>query len=357
MPNYKGPRPGTRRVVIWHKGKRRSWRLTGTKADGDRFEALQRLKLEANDHPTRSAPGFSWLCVQKYRPFAEANFARTTWRARSNILVSLQLFFREKRLTDFTSADTEAYKAHRREESKLGAVSMNTELRALQRVLRWAEKQGYPVTVPPIQFLKEPRGRVRLWTPAQVDAIMQVARERSPEVLRLIVFLVNTGCRKGEALAAEWSWVDFASRLIRIPANEAWRPKNGRAREVPMSDACREILAMPRQSEQWVFPNQYGDRWALFPDAIFKEIQTEAGVSGGAHTLRHCFASFFLQAKPDLPLLARILGHSHQRVTELYAHMMPDHLATAINVVNIGPPVTPTAPRAVQRSSKKARKA
>jgi hypothetical protein len=32
-----------------------------------------------------------------------------------------------------------------------------------------------------------------------------------------------------------------------------------------------------------------------------------------------------------------LLGHSHQRVTELYAHLLPGHLARARNAVNLSP--------------------
>ncbi len=53
--------------------------------------------------------------------------------------------------------------------------------------------------------------------------------------------------------------------------------------------------------------------------------------------MRHTFASHFLQKVPDLFLLAQVLGHSHQRLTELYAHLLPDHLARARNAVNLGP--------------------
>jgi len=35
--------------------------------------------------------------------------------------------------------------------------------------------------------------------------------------------------------------------------------------------------------------------------------------------------------------LAQVLGHSDQRVTELYAHLLPGHLARARNAVNLGP--------------------
>jgi hypothetical protein len=44
---------------------------------------------------------------------------------------------------------------------------------------------------------------------------------------------------------------------------------------------------------------------------------------------------------PDLYLLARILGHSYQRVTELYAHLLPDHLARAAKAVSLPSPVSP----------------
>lgn len=325
-------------MVLSLKNRQYEWVVEGSKADAARFEAQKRIELTANVHETRVAPKFSDLCVEKYRPYAKANFTKSTWRARSNILVSLQLFFRQKKLTEFTASDVEAYKAHRLEASKLSPSSMNTELRALQRVLRWATKNGYPVSMPSVTFLKEPAGRVRIWTHEELDRLMSAAAAAHPEILRVIVFLLNTGCRKGEARAAEWTWIDFNKGMIRMPASEHWKPKNGRAREIPISDACLAVLTGPRRSERWVFPNRDGAMFERFPDAIFKELQTKAKISGGAHTLRHSFASSFLQKKPSMFLLGQILGHSTQRMTEIYSHLLPDHLEEARNAVNIGPP-------------------
>jgi integrase len=162
-------------------------------------------------------------------------------------------------------------------------------------------------------------------------------RQESVDLMRLLVFLANTGCRKGEALACEWSWIDFDAGMIRIPSNEYWQPKNGKPREVPLSDACRAVLTGPRASERWVFPKASGERYVDFPKDAFWSARNRAGLTGGPHTLRHTFASHFLQAVPDMSLLARVLGHSNQRVTELYAHLLPDHLARARNAVNLGP--------------------
>jgi hypothetical protein len=46
---------------------------------------------------------------------------------------------------------------------------------------------------------------------------------------------------------------------------------------------------------------------------------------------------------PDLFLLARVLGHSDTRVTKLYSHLLPEHLARARNAVRFAPPVQITA--------------
>jgi integrase len=153
----------------------------------------------------------------------------------------------------------------------------------------------------------------------------------------MLVFLANTGCRKGEAIACEWDWIDFDSNMIRIPSNEAWQPKNGKPREVPISGACMSVLTGPRASERWVFPKVSGERYVDFPKDRFWAARNRAKLTGGPHTLRHTFASHFLRAVPDISLLALVLGHSHTRVTELYAHLLPGHLERARNAVNLAP--------------------
>jgi integrase len=339
MPNYKGRRPGTRRVVISVKGRPLEWVVEGSKSDADQFEARKRIELGESELSTRVAPKFSAYCAEKYAPYAEANLKCSTWKSRIYHVATLSQFFGVKKLTDFGPEDVERYKVHRRKVAALQNSTVNAELRCLRTILGHAESMGYPVRIPEMAFLSEPSGRVKVWSPEELGRLFVAARGRSETMLRMIVFLVNTGCRKGEAIAAEWSWVDFRKSMLSIPATEAWTPKSGRAREVPMSDACRTVLESPRQSDRWVFPNRYGRRHKRFPDPLFEEIQLKAELAGGIHRLRHTFASHFLQNVPDLYLLSQVLGHSHERVTELYAHLLPGHLLKARNAVNLSPPV------------------
>src|SRR5690349_11911148 len=114
MPNYPGKRKGTRRIVVWTKGKPRERVIRGTKQEGDAVEARWRIELDANVHDSRAVTTFARLCTEKYSIYGRAHLARTTWRARSHIIVNLVEFFGEKPLESFTIGDVEEYVAHRR---------------------------------------------------------------------------------------------------------------------------------------------------------------------------------------------------------------------------------------------------
>jgi integrase len=358
MSNYKGRRRGTRRVVIWAQGRSHEWIVAGTKADGDAFEARKRVELEAGTLTKRAAPTFYEFCERQYRPFAEANLKASTWgKVRTYQLATLVEFFGQKKLTEITTEDVESFKRVRAR--SVLPSSVNNELRVMGTVLRWAARTGFPVTLP--ELIKLPRrgqSRVRVWTLEDLGRLFDAARILSPGLMALLVYLANTGCRKGEAIAAEWDWMDFSAGMIRIPSNEYWQPKNGKPREVPMSDAVRALLAGPRRHERWVFPSRYGGRYADFPKDLYWSARRAAKLQGGPHTLRHTFASHFLQAVPDLFLLAQVLGHSSTRVTELYSHLLPGHLSRARNAVNVSPKLqtmaeTMAAPEAKRVSPKK----
>lgn len=342
MPIYKGRTRGTWRVVVWAQGVRHEQVVSGSKRDAESHEARMRLELDAGRLSRRVAPTFSDFCVQEYAPYAETNLKGSTWsKVRIYQVATLIDFFGPMRLNAITTAEVEAFKRKRLKDVRERAI--NNELRVLRAIRRWAEKsQGFPVAECEFKMLT-PRGspRVRVWTETELDRLFEEARKEQKPLLEMLIFLVNTGCRKGEALAAEWSWVDLAAGFIRIPSNEVWQPKNGKPREVPISDVCRTVLT--QGNSPWLFPSRHGGRYTDFPKDMFWAARDRAGLQGGPHTLRHTFASNFLQAVPDLFLLSKVLGHSHQRITELYAHLLPGHLERARNAVNIGPPLKTVA--------------
>ncbi len=194
--------------------------------------------------------------------------------------------------------------------------------------------------------------------------MLAATRIVAPHLYPLVVLLFESGARKAEAMNLPWSNVMFDQRILRIwsedagndeePDEDAFTVKS-REREVPLSDHLAQVLQAHKAnglSDRWVFPTSRknnagvkGERYANFPKHTWERILAKATelareldpnaptLTGGPHKARHTYASHFLRARPDLFLLGRVLGHSHSRVTELYGHLLPDHLAEARNVV------------------------
>ncbi len=334
---------GKWRIRIRHKGRRKDRMFLGTKAEAKVVEAEMRLEFEAGDPveiPT-TAPTFSSFCVSQYRRHAETHLKSSTWRNREYQLARLMVHFGQLRLTAFTVDRVEKFKTHRLREG-IRPSAINDDLKVLRTVLQYAMDLGFPCTIPKWKKLPERgRARVQAWTEEEVTRLLSACEEHSPDILPLVVFLVNTGCRKGEAIALRAENVDLETGVIHIGPTDDWSPKNNKARQVPVNAALRPWLAPERLGKVWAFPcRSTGKRWALWPDRKFKRAVDKAGLEGGPHRLRHTYATHLVRATGDLFLVSRVLGHSHTRVTELYSHLLPGHLARAGEAVQFDPAVT-----------------
>jgi site-specific recombinase XerD len=70
----------------------------------------------------------------------------------------------------------------------------------------------------------------------------------------------------------------------------------------------------------------------------FKDILTLSGIKKKGlhiHSLRHTFASWLVQDGVPLYEVQKLLGHSTITVTEIYAHLQPFQLHSAVNKIHI----------------------
>ncbi len=361
MPTYKRS-TGKWLVRISHRGRRLTWIVNGTRREAEEYEARKRLDLASGLAEARTAPRFSALCQDHYRPHAELHLKPSWWLKQRYILATLIEYFGGDDIRRIDAAAVEQY-ARKRLRDDLLPVSVNNELRVLRRVLGFARERGYLVVEPKWKALRQGGSdRVRAWTNEDLQRLYSACTDGGtgtdgrkirphPAILPLVVFLANTGARKGEALALTWDNVDLDRRLIKIWPSAEWQPKSGRPREVPISDALLPWLKAEKKSAKWVFPTgrRARGRFKYWPQLQFDEAREAAGLEGGPHTLRHTFATHFLASVPDIHLLAQVLGHSNAAVTRLYAHLLPDHLARARNAVNVAPDVGPAMLEAKKR--------
>jgi integrase len=131
--------------------------------------------------------------------------------------------------------------------------------------------------------------------------------------------ILLTGCRKGEVLGLQWSWVE--SNLIRIPWEFHKTGQTGGEKLIHLSPQAVEILeGIPKNGER-VFPNQKGGNlWGI--DPLWRQIRTDLELpSVHIHDLRHSYASLGINAGMSLGDIGVLLGHASITTTRRYAHI------------------------------------
>jgi integrase len=149
------------------------------------------------------------------------------------------------------------------------------------------------------------------------------------------MFLLDTGCRKSEALKLRWRSVCFASRVITI---EGMTTKTLKTRQMMMTDRVFREL-----SEMW-------ESSAAEPDGFVFQISSNvrrsfasacevAGIKHGGidgltlHSLRHTAATRLVQGGMSLQLAGRILGHTQVNTTYRYLSADTQTLAQAVTIL------------------------
>jgi integrase len=163
----------------------------------------------------------------------------------------------------------------------------------------------------------------------------------------LFLVATNTGLRRGEIAGLCWDKVNFQTRLIEI---SRLRDRNGLGdltktfkgrRFIPMNAVVRAHLLELQKVAQGdlVVVDEHGrafDVNHLFRD--FGRFLRLAKIKEHFlfHDLRHTFASHFMMNGGNIYDLQKILGHTSQEMTQRYAHLAPEHLIQASNVVSFG---------------------
>ncbi len=148
----------------------------------------------------------------------------------------------------------------------------------------------------------------------------------------LVVFLLNTGARLGEALSVRWQDVNFSTGKVQLlTTKKAARGRTAKLRFVPMNQALREMLkGLEREGEKVFNPGINIRR--KFQRAIELAGITRCRI----HDLRHTFASHLAMNGTPLNTIRELLGHSTITMTLRYAHLSPETTAEAVQALSFG---------------------
>lgn len=198
--------------------------------------------------------------------------------------------------------------------------------RAIRTFVKFLYAEGHITQPVKFDMPKLEQKRLACLTAEQVQTVLKAANCRDRA---LVSVLVDTGLRRAELSALNWSDVDFQTGLVRVV-----RGKGGKFRTVATGAKTRRyLLAWRRQCpniEGALFQTSQGER--LEGDAIrrvCKRLGQRTGVQFSPHALRRTAATLLLKSGCDLETLRRILGHSSLEMLSVYVSLMDGDIQEA----------------------------
>lgn len=188
-----------------------------------------------------------------------------------------------------------------------------------EQVLRW----------PPDRFSIPPRGRSgkrpRVLSPEEVSRILQAPRNIKHRALLNMTF--GSGLRVSEVVKVQPSHIDRGRMMVLVSG------KGHKERYTILSEKALRLL-----EDHWRLngPFEYfffgRDRSAPMSigsaQQVYYQALARSGVRhvGGIHVLRHCFATFLMEAGHDIYTIKRWMGHTALVTTGRYMHVRAEHM-------------------------------
>lgn len=209
-------------------------------------------------------------------------------------------------------------------------ATVNRYLAALKATFSLAvrNKKADSNPVKTVRLMRESNQRVRWLSEAEESRLMAVL----PKKYRpMVIVSLNTALRKSEQLNLQWRDVDFRQGLLLVRNS-----KPGDSRYVPMNAAVVQTLkALPRRIHSpFVFAGRKAGAHMNDLPKYWEEYLKKAKIENFHwHDLRHTFASRLVMAGADLYTVKKLLGHHDMKMTERYAHLAPDFLKGAVDLL------------------------
>jgi len=115
------------------------------------------------------------------------------------------------------------------------------------------------------------------------------------------------------------------------------KTKNGEGRTIPLNKNLKGVLksVTRRLDVPYVFFDSANGKPYKNIKHSFKSALKKAGIKDFKfHDLRHTYASHLTMAGIDLTTVSRLLGHKTLTMTLRYAHLAPQHMQKAVNVLD-----------------------
>lgn len=305
--------------------------------------------------PDFTTPAFmdGWISIFLEAHAAELAAARNTQLAYGRDLGDFAswLAHRKQHFSDASREDVEAYLVSC-DALGLSKATRARRLSSIRQLYRFAHSEGWREDNPALR-IKGPGAIQRLPDALShddvnrlLDSAPKIGRTEADRVRNacLMELLYATGLRVSELVSLPVAAVRGDPRMILV------RGKGDRERMVPLSNPARAALQAwlvyrdqsedaakkkGRPASRYLFPSSSADGYLTRQSfhGTLKDIAVMAGVSPARvtpHALRHAFATHLLAGGADLRVIQTLLGHADLSTTEIYTHVLDEHLRSLV---------------------------
>jgi integrase/recombinase XerD len=230
----------------------------------------------------------------------------------------------------------------------LSKATRARRLSSIRQLYRFAFEEGWRPDNPALRLSGPGKAKSlpKTMSEAEVSRLMDAARTRGRNPVdrlrdtALFELLYATGLRVSELVGLPVTAVRGNPRMILV------RGKGDKERMVPLSGPARTALvdwlarrdaedergrATGRPASRFLFPGEGRDGHLTrqYFHSLVKDMAVLAGISPSRvtpHVLRHAFATHLLAHGADLRVIQSLLGHADVATTEIYTHVLDDHL-------------------------------
>jgi len=207
---------------------------------------------------------------------------------------------------------------------QISPASLHAHARAIRALVNFAHREGYLEEPIKVTMPKVPQKRMEVLTVDEIGCVLKHANvlERA-----LVMLLIDSGLRRGEALALTWDDIDFRTGAVIVRHG-----KGGKERlSVVGAKTRRALLKLRRTSTGERVFNLTGSGCA----SMFARLTKKSGVKINAHKCRRTFATLALRGGMDVITLQALMGHNHLSTTERYVRLVDADLVNAHRAVGI----------------------
>jgi site-specific recombinase XerD len=244
------------------------------------------------------------------------------------------------RLRDATASDIRRFVLHLMQVRRYRVVAVRRNLSALRTFYTFLRRERIRSDQPALDVdLPKPEQRkpkvLRLTEVASLITTC-VERRNAPQLATrdraIIELLYGSGLRRAELAGLDLDDVDLGQKVAMVTG------KGNKRRMVPLTqaaaDAMRSYLAQrPATNDRAFFLSNRNARLGLRQVwQIVKDYAAHSGVDRATtHSMRHSFATHFIEGGGDVSTLQKLLGHVSIQTTQVYLDQSIAHLRKAFD--------------------------